>query len=68
MAHYAGAHDATGDLRKVAPFLALIGSAEGTDKGDGYNETLAYGAFSGGDVMLVTSHLAGAGAATANGT
>ena len=28
--------------------LHLIGYAEGTDKGRGYNETLAYGAYSGG--------------------
>lgn len=26
------------------PVLDLIGHTEGTDKGDGYNETLAYGA------------------------
>lgn len=31
----------------------LIGFAEGTDKGRGYNETLGYGAFTGGDVNLV---------------
>lgn len=36
----------------VAPLLNLIGKTEGTDKGDGYNETLAYGAFTGGDVQL----------------
>lgn len=35
------------------PMLDLIGFTEGTDKGDGYNETLAYGAFTGGDVVLV---------------
>lgn len=29
-------------------FLDLIGKAEGTDKGRGYNEALGYGAFSGG--------------------
>lgn len=33
--------------------LDLIGHAEGTDKGRGYNETLAYGKFSGGDKNLV---------------
>lgn len=37
----------------VAPLLDLIGGTEGTDKGDGYNETLAYGAFTNGDVNLV---------------
>jgi hypothetical protein len=25
------------------PFLDLVGTSEGTDKGDGYNETLGYG-------------------------
>lgn len=35
------------------PVLDLIGKSEGTDKGDGYNETLAYGAFTGGNVNLV---------------
>lgn len=34
-------------------FLDLIGHAEGTDKGRGYNETLGYGKFSGGDKNLV---------------
>ncbi|ALN73575.1 hypothetical protein [Aureimonas sp. AU20] len=32
--------------------LDLIGYAEGTDKGRGYNETLAFGKFTGGDVNL----------------
>lgn len=32
--------------------LDLIGAFEGTDKGRGYNETLAYGKFTGGDVNL----------------
>ncbi|MDQ0511667.1 hypothetical protein [Ancylobacter amanitiformis] len=36
----------------VAPLLSLIGGAEGTDKGAGYNETLSYGAFTGGPVNL----------------
>ncbi|MCG7508861.1 hypothetical protein [Mesorhizobium retamae] len=35
------------------PMLDLIGKSEGTDKGDGYNETLGYGAYTGGDVGLV---------------
>lgn len=35
------------------PLLDLIGITEGTSKGRGYNETLAYGAFTGGDVDLV---------------
>lgn len=34
------------------PFLDLIGRAEGTDRGRGYNETLAYGAFTGGNRNL----------------
>lgn len=48
------------------PFLDLIGFTEGTDKGDGYNETLAYGQMLDGklskgkgvDVVLVTMTLA----------
>lgn len=39
------------------PMLDLIGHAEGTDKGRGYNETLAYGKFTGGDVDLVSMTL-----------
>ncbi len=35
------------------PMLELIGRSEGTDKGRGYNETLGYGAYTGGDVDLV---------------
>ena len=34
------------------PLLDLIGYTEGTDKGDGYNETLNYGAYTGGNVTL----------------
>lgn len=34
-------------------FLDLIAQAEGTDRGRGYNETLAYGALTGGPVNLV---------------
>lgn len=36
------------------PLLDLIGFTEGTDKKRGYNETLAYGALTGGDVNLVS--------------
>lgn len=39
------------------PLLDLIGITEGTDRGDGYNETLAYGALTGGDVDLVSMTL-----------
>lgn len=39
------------------PLLDLLGYTEGTDEGDGYNETLAYGAFTGGDVSLITMSL-----------
>lgn len=39
------------------PMLDLIGHAEGTDRKRGYNETLGYGAFTGGDVDLVTMTL-----------
>src|SRR5690606_37664720 len=35
------------------PMLDLLGKSEGTDKGRGYNETLAYGAYTGGNVDLV---------------
>jgi muramidase (phage lysozyme) len=35
------------------PMLDLIGLTEGTDRKRGYNETLAYGAYTGGDVNLV---------------
>jgi muramidase (phage lysozyme) len=35
------------------PTLDLIGTSEGTDKGRGYNETLGYGAYTGGPVNLV---------------
>lgn len=34
------------------PMLDLIGRSEGTDKGRGYDETLGYGAYTGGDVDL----------------
>lgn len=39
------------------PLLNLIGTTEGTDKGRGYNETLAYGRLTGGDVDLVSMTL-----------
>lgn len=55
----AGKTDASGGKTQAAanekgtkPMLDLIGKTEGTDKGDGYNETLAYGKFTGGDVNL----------------
>jgi len=35
------------------PVLDLIGKSEGTDKGRGYNETLGYGAYTGGNQDLV---------------
>ncbi|MGQ7606984.1 hypothetical protein ACTGVU_10495, partial [Streptococcus suis] len=37
--------------------LDLIGAAEGTDKGRGYNETLAYGKFTGGNRNLTAMTL-----------
>lgn len=40
------------------PLLDLIGYTEGTDEKRGYNETLAYGKFTGGDVDLVSMTLA----------
>lgn len=41
------------------PMINLIGKSEGTapPKGRGYNETLGYGAYTGGDVNLVTMNL-----------
>lgn len=39
------------------PLLDLIGRSEGTDRGRGYNETLAYGAYTGGDVDLTSMTL-----------
>jgi len=43
--------------RHAGSFLDLIGRAEGTDKGRGYNETLAYGRFTGGPRNLVAMTL-----------
>lgn len=40
------------------PILDLIGTSEGTDRKRGYNETLGYGAYTGGDVDLVGRTLA----------
>lgn len=40
------------------PFLNLIGVSEGTSSHRGYNETLGYGKFTGGDVNLVSMTLA----------
>src|SRR5690606_3113753 len=52
------APDAARDKYHVyRPLLDLIGFAEGTDRKRGYNETLAYGAFTGGDVDLVAMTL-----------
>lgn len=39
------------------PIYDVLGHAEGTDKGRGYNETLGYGKFTGGDVDLVNMTL-----------
>lgn len=39
------------------PVLDLLGNSEGTDKGRGYNETLAYGEYTGGDRELVAMTL-----------
>lgn len=49
-----GAHSGGAAItRHAGSFLDLIGRAEGTDKGRGYNETLAYGKFTGGDRNLI---------------
>jgi muramidase (phage lysozyme) len=42
---------------RYRPMLDLLGKSEGTDKGRGYNETLSYGAYTGGDVNLVSMTL-----------
>lgn len=43
---------------KYRPILDLIGKSEGTDKGREYNETLGYGAYTGGHKDLVSMTLA----------
>lgn len=43
---------------KYRPILDLLGKSEGTDKGRGYNETLGYGAYTGGRKDLVSMTLA----------
>lgn len=45
------------EAQKVSPILDLIGQTEGTDRGRGYNETLGYGAYTGGDVELTSMTL-----------
>lgn len=50
-------HGATSGIAGAASgaykgLLDLIGKSEGTDKGRGYNETLGYGAYTGGDQNL----------------
>lgn len=42
---------------KYRPILDLLGKSEGTDKGRGYNETLGYGAYTGGNKDLVSMTL-----------
>lgn len=44
-------------ISRNKPILDMIGGTEGTDRGDGYNETLAYGAYTGGDVNLTSMTL-----------
>lgn len=45
---------ASGDNASV---LNLLGRAEGTDRGRGYDETLGYGAFTGGDIDITNMTL-----------
>lgn len=58
MSQIMGAVDVANRAKSIIKFgahdniLDLIGAAEGTDKGRGYNETLGYGAFTGGAVNL----------------
>lgn len=40
-------------VARVRPILLVLGFSEGTAIRDGYNETLSYGAYTGGDVNLV---------------
>lgn len=55
-----GDRGALGDVRDAVDggILDLIAYAEGTDRGRSYNETLGYGAFTGGAVDLVNMTLA----------
>ncbi|WP_266031232.1 lysozyme family protein [Brucella intermedia] len=46
------------DFFAYRPLFNLLGKSEGTDKGRGYNETLSYGAYTGGPVNLVGMTLA----------
>lgn len=63
MGEVLSAADIANRARSIARFgthdnmLDLIGAAEGTDKGRGYNETLGYGAFTGGAVNLTSMPL-----------
>ncbi|GAA4111193.1 hypothetical protein ACFFTN_27545 [Aminobacter aganoensis] len=63
MGEVLGAADIANRAKSIARFgkhdnmLDLIGAAEGTDKGRGYNETLGYGAFTGGAVNLTSMTL-----------
>lgn len=47
------ASDSVKYREQVRPLADLIGRTEGTDRARGYNETLAYGAYTGGPVELV---------------
>jgi muramidase (phage lysozyme) len=50
--------DQRSELPPPQDMLALVGQAEGTDRGRGYNETLGYGRFTGGDRNLTGMTLA----------
>lgn len=47
----------TGWRHAVEPIFDLLGHTEGTDRGAGYNESLAYGAYTNGPRNLVTMSL-----------
>jgi muramidase (phage lysozyme) len=51
--------DSSGNLERATKggILDLVGLAEGTDQKRGYNETLGFGAFTGGDQNLVLMNL-----------
>jgi muramidase (phage lysozyme) len=51
------ANAVSASCRGTTEILNLIGNTEGTDRGRGYNESLAYGSFTNGPVDLVTMSL-----------
>lgn len=56
-AEFYAKQQALGAVVRKDGLLGLIGNAEGTDKGRGYNEVLGYGAYGGKEASLVTMTL-----------